>query len=330
MKCWIITEGLAGTENQCLGVAEALGAQPEVKRVQLKQPWRFFSPFLKFENAGSFIPPLQGPWPDVLIASGRKSIAAARFVRKSSAGKTFTVQIQDPRICPENFDLVAVPEHDPTRGENVIVTAASPNRITDRKLSEARDRFKQFEKIKVPRIAVLIGGDSKSHKMPTALTKKLAEQLKGLNTGLMVTTSRRTGEENTAVLRSVLMDPGFRRDDKGGQDDKESRNDDVWFWDGSGENPYFGMLAWADYILVTSDSASMLSDAATTGKPVYMIPLDGGSRRLDKLHENLRTSGIARVFEGKLEKWTYEPLRDSQKIAEEIRKRLAGHTGRAV
>jgi mitochondrial fission protein ELM1 len=106
---WIITEGLAGTENQCLGVAEALGVTPEIKRVSLKQPWKLLSPYLGFEKAASFAPPLCGPWPDLLIASGRKSIAASRYIKKASGGKTFTVQIQDPRISLAHFDLVAVP-----------------------------------------------------------------------------------------------------------------------------------------------------------------------------------------------------------------------------
>jgi mitochondrial fission protein ELM1 len=308
MKCWIITEGLVGTENQCIGVAEALGVQPEIKRVNLRQPWKSFSPWLGFENQNSFDPPLNGPWPDLLIASGRKSIAASRFIKKSSGGKTFTVQIQDPRICPTHFDLVALPAHDPTRGDNVLVTDASPNRITDEKLNAAHEKFRAFEKIKSPRVAVLIGGDSKSHSMPPQLATKLADQLKNLNAGLMVTTSRRTGEANTKILKDAL-----------------EGNLDVFFWDGSGENPYFGMLAWADFIIVTEDSASMISDAATTGKPVYVVPLAGESKRLGKMIDTLSARKAIRLFEGKLERWSYDPLRDSAKIAAEIRSRLAGH-----
>ena len=82
------------------------------------------------------------------------------------------------------------------------------------------------------------------------------------------------------------------------------------------------MLAWADYILVTADSVSMLSDAATTGKPVYMIDMEGGGRRLSALHKNLMDAGILRIFEGKLEQWAYEPLRDAERIAAEIRARM--------
>jgi mitochondrial fission protein ELM1 len=304
MKCWIITEGIAGTENQCIGIAEALGVVPEIKRVKLRQPWKSLSPFLKFERAGSFIPRLEGPWPDLLIAGGRKAIAAARHIKKASGGQTFTLFVQDPRIATKYFDLVIVPAHDRARGENVLVTDASPNRITAQKLENAKGRFPAFNELKSPRVAVLVGGDSKAHKLTEPVMQKLAAQLKGLDAGLMVTMSRRTGKAHEKTLRNALAGTG------------------AFIWNGEGENPYFAMLAHADYIIVTSDSVSMLSEAGTTGKPVYMVPLEGGSPRLDKLHKNLINKGITRVFDGKLENWVYIPLNDAQKAADEIKKRL--------
>ncbi len=301
--CWIVTEGLIGTENQCLGVAEALGVSPKVKRIALNWPWKTFSPFLGLECKSTFTPALEPPWPDLLIASGRKSIAASRYIKKMSAGKTFTVQIQDPRISPSGFDLVAVPAHDLVRGKNVIVTEASPNRITMKKLEEAKNHFSEFENFKKPRVAVLIGGNSKAHKLTQELTKKMAAQLHELSQtySLMMTTSRRTGKDNEKILRKTLKDT------------------DAYIWDGDGENPYFAMLAYADYILVTNDSASMLSDAVTTGKPVYMIPLDGGSQRFERLYAHLKYKGVLREFEGHLEHWSYEPLSDAKIVAQAIK-----------
>lgn len=303
-KCWIVTEGLAGTENQCLGVAEALGVIPKIKRVALRWPWRLFSPFLRLEQSWSFIPPLKGPWPDLLIASGRKSIAAARYIKRASGGRTFTVQIQDPRIASKNFDLVAVPNHDSLRGKNVIVTDAAPNRITPEKLEAARAQFVQLENLPAPRVAVLIGGNSKDYTLSESRAAALAKDLLKLNAGLMITTSRRTGKENEEALRRVL------------------NGKHIFFWDGQGENPYLAMLAWADFILVTEDSASMISDAASTGKPVYRLQLDGKSRRLSKLHCHLENKGILRVFDGKLEKYSYTRLNDAGKIAAAIKTRL--------
>ncbi len=311
--CWIVTEGMAGTENQCLGVADALGLTPVVKRATLTQPWKTFSPWLGFEGASTFSPRFDehDPWPDLLIAAGRKSIAASRFIKRKSGGKTFTVQIQDPRISPKHFDLVAVPAHDPTRGENVVVTKAAPNRITQDRLIKARNDFAPlFAMMPTPHIAVLLGGNSKTHTMNDTTMEKLGSQLAHLDGSLMITASRRTPEaQKQAFVNGLGTHPH-------------------WFWDGSGGNPYLGMLAWADYILVTADSVSMLSDAVTTGKPVYMIPLEGGSMRFDAFHQNMLNCGAVRLFDGFLERWTYEAFADSAMIAAEIRRKMAERRGK--
>ena len=349
-KTWIITEGIAGTENQCLGVAEALGVAAEIKRIKLQEPWKTLSPYLGFEQFFTFSPRLEAPWPDLLITSGRKAIAAARYIKKQSHGKTFTLHIQDPRIGAKHFDLLAVPAHDPARGDNVIVTTAAPNRITKEKLETAKAEFAAFEHLPAPRVAVLIGGSSKAYTLTPAIMEKLAGQLKALSDqghSLMITASRRTGKENEKILRDALFPsrhpvgaPERRPHERDPQSQqappadipgsplskpaKAGRGDDgnVFLWNGEGANPYFGMLAWADTILVTADSASMLSEACTTGKPVYMIKLEGGAARIAKLHENLIGHGALRIFDGALEHWNYAPLGDSEKIADAVRQKL--------
>lgn len=302
MTCWVISEGLAGTENQCIAVAEALGIDFEVKRIALRQPWKSLSPYLGFEQSWSFSPALNGPWPDLVITAGRKAIAASRYIKKASGGKSFTVHIQDPRISPTQFDLLAVPHHDPARGSNIIVTDASPNRITPDKLEAAKTAFPELAAMPAPRIAALIGGSSKAYTMSEDVTQRLADQLSKIDGSLMITPSRRTGAKNEAILRDILSD--------------------AFIWDGVGDNPYFSMLALADYILVTADSASMISDACSTGKPVYMIALEGGHPRIDKLHKHLQDLGVLRIFDGRLESYSYTPLQDAEKIAKAIRERL--------
>ena len=308
-SCWIVTEGMAGTENQCLGIAEALGVTPVIKRVKLKAPWAQLSPWLRYghdralaEGSADIAP----PWPDLVLASGRKSIGIALHIKKMSGGKTFIAQIQDPRISPKNFDLVAVPQHDPSRGDNVVVTVGAPNRITPDKLAAAAVEWRdKLAYLPQPRVAVLIGGSSKAHRMTKDTTLRLADNLLKLQGGLMITASRRTGEENTRILRDRLDAPH------------------VFFWDGAGDNPYFGFLALADYIIVTEDSVSMTTEALTTGKPVYTVALEGGARRLDLFHKALQQQGYTRPFEGLLEKWAYTPPCEAQRVAEAIRHKMA-------
>ena len=303
---WIVTEGLAGTENQCLGIAQFLDAKAKLLRITLKQPWAALSPWLGLECTATFSPKIFPPWPDILLASGRKSIAVSRYVKKMSGGKTFTVQIQDPRTNPNQFDLVALPSHDPTRGENVLVTKATPNKVSATILETAKTQFAPlFGNLPAPRIAILIGGSTKNHTISEQDVTKLINQLQSISKqgNLMITTSRRTGEENTQRIKNALS------------------GENIYFWDGLSENPYMGMLAWADYIVATNDSTSMLSEAATTGKPVYNLSLVPLSGRQNKLLDNLKSFGAVRDWSRNLESWSYDRLNDAELVAHTIKEK---------
>jgi len=306
--CWIITEGMAGTQNQCLGVAQALEEHikldTRVIQISLNFPWNVLSPYLGFEQPFTFIPKFTAPWPDIVLASGRKAIAAARFIKKASKGNSVTVFIQDPRVNPAQFDLVAVPFHDKTRGSNVIITDGAPNKITPDTINAAKAEFaplfKPLKQAGKPMAAVLIGGNSKAHRITPALTEKICARLNALDISLMVTASRRTPPECLKIIQNQLDKPHN------------------FIWNGNGENPYFGMLAHADYIFVTSDSTSMLCDAGTTGKPVYLIPLKGGSPKFNLFYKRLKDLGVLRDFGTSFEPWDYAPLNDADKVARAI------------
>lgn len=313
--CWIITEGMAGTENQCLGVAEALGLTPgldaRLHRINLRQPWKALCPYLPFEQGWSFVPRLAPPWPDLLLTAGRKSIAAARYIHRQSGGRTFTVHLQNPRISGDFFDLIAMPAHDRTAAHGrahsqIIYTDGAPNRITPERLARARAAYTPSPSMPwpmpAPVTAVLIGGDSKTHALPPERAAEIARQISALPGTLLVTASRRTSPAALAAFRENL------------------RRENACLWDGAGENPYLAFLALADFILVTADSVSMLSDACTTGKPVYMLPLPGDSHRFSDFHARLRDKGALKVFDGgaALTPFTYAPLDDSRRVAQAI------------
>ena len=313
-SCWAVTDGKAGTETQCLGLAHALGVQPTVKRIRLRSPWRQLSPHLRFGNLMAISPAgdrLAPPWPDLLIAAGRQSVAASLAVRDSNGDRSFRIQLQSPGIGPEHFDLVIVPRHDRLRGPNVLTTLGALHRITPEALAEAAARFgRRLAHLPRPRLAVLIGGNSRTHRLTVTTAERLAGELVDLaarhGAGLMISASRRTDAATEAIFRRRL-----------------AALPSIEFWDGSGENPYLGYLATADFILVTNDSVSMPSEAAMTGKPIYVLPLDGGSAKFDRFHAQLSQAGIARPFSGALESWTYPPLNEAARIALEVRQRLA-------
>ena len=311
---WVVTDGKPGMENQCLGLAEALagfaGAPPVVKRIAPKFPWSKLPPqFWMAPLSGLGGDPLVPPWPAILIATGRQTVAPALAIKKASGGKTFCVQIQNPVVGRNRFDLLAIPAHDRIAGDNVIECHGALHRVTAEKLSAAAEKFRPaLARLPRPLVAVLIGGSNGQYRMTEAVTRKLAAELKALcghhGAGLAVTASRRTGAANKAILRPALADcPAY-------------------LWDGTGDNPYFGLLGLADAIVVTADSVSMVSEACATGKPVYVIDLDGGSAKFARFHADLRDAGITRVFDGTLDSWTYDPPDDTAKVAAEVIRRF--------
>ena len=308
---WAISDGRAGLASQTRGLAEAVGLAVVTKTVHPRFPWTILpvtawpAPFQALASGSSAFAP---PWPKLAIGCGWRSIPYVLAVKRLSGGRTFTVQLQDPRIDPKNFDLVIPPEHDGLTGANVEAIVGSPNAVTRAKLDAAANQWRaKFAALKQPRIAVLIGGKSKSHSFGDNDAHRLGAQLKdlaGRGLALMVTTSRRTGETQTRIIKEALA------------------GTQAFVWDGTGDNPYFGLLALADVILVTSDSTNMAIEAAGTGKPVYIVGLPGGDSKFARLHADLERRGIARKFTGEIEQWTYTPLNETARIAALIRKRI--------
>lgn len=309
---WVMHDGKIGMANQVIGLAEALGWPFSEKRLVIRSPWRHLMPGLWFfplkalDPSGDVPAP---PWPDILIACGRNTVALARMIKRRNSGQTFWVQVQDPRFARVEADLVVAPLHDPAPGSNVFRTLGAVHRVTQTKLKVAAERFAPlFASLKRPLVAVLIGGDNNVYRLSQQRFAKLCEQLAmlgGSGFGLAITPSRRTPPARLALLRQMLKDVP------------------AYIWDGQSDNPYFGMLGAADAILVTADSVSMVSEAAATGKPVYVVELEGGSQKFTRFHQAMRDAGITRPFAGAIENWRYTAPDDTARAAAEIRRRFA-------
>lgn len=316
-QCWILSDGRKGMENQCVGLAQAVGLPYEIKHLHPNAPWKWL-PEKVFGRPWPFAmaalddksDPLEPPWPDLLIACGRQTVAYSIAIRRLSGGKTFTVQTQDPRIAPKYFDLVIPPKHDRISGPNVVPIVGSPNLITrDRLASEAAQFSDQFGHLARPLVSVIIGGDSRHYKLTGDCLDWLCDQLIALDAqgfGLAITTSRRTGHTNERHLAQRLKDTS------------------AYIWNGVGPNPYFALLGLADFILVTEESTNMVTEAAGTGKPVHVVPLTGGSEKFNFFHKEMREIGAARPFVGELETWNYEPLNETARMGNLIRSKLGG------
>lgn len=316
LTIWAVSDGRAGIESQVLGLAEAIArlrpAEIVNKRLKFNGLYRLLpaplqlSPRLHLARDSDRLEP---PWPDLWIGAGRMAVTFAMCIRGWSKGETFVVQVQDPRWPAGMFDLVIPPNHDRLAGPNVVPITGSPHRVTPQRLkAELKPFAKQFKGLPHPRVAVLIGGKSRAHDLTPARAIAMADEI-ALAVGraggsVLVSFSRRTPDAARALMAHRLKQlPGI-------------------VWDGEGPNPYFAFLAAADHIAVTADSTNMAAEAASTGKPVHILAMDGSSKKFDLFHAELRKLGAARPFSGALEPWTYEPLNETERAAAEVLKRL--------
>jgi mitochondrial fission protein ELM1 len=311
---WTLTDGKAGDEPQCIGVAERLGVTPQIRRVAPRKPWTWLMPRGPIdpregpERPGS---PIRPPFPDILIASGRRAVAYVRAVRKASNGHTFTVILKDPRTGAGAADFIWVAEHDRLRGPNVLVTTTSPHRLAPQRLVQARAAPPPaIAALPSPRAAVLVGGDSRHHRFrPDDIARfaGLLDDLARSGVALMGSRSRRTTPALDEAVGAVFARHGG------------------WWWDGTGENPYVALLANADAIVTTADSTNMVGEATATGAPILVFEPHGGHGKLAKFLEALKRQGAVHHFEGRLEGARYEPVDSTSTIAEAVREGWLRH-----
>jgi uncharacterized protein len=320
LNVWAVSDGRAGIENQAVGLAEALGRRTPIslttKRVQLRTPWSWMPPgFIPAPRNALSIDsdPIEPSWPDIFIGCGRASVPFALGIRDWSRGKTFVVQLQDPRVNPREFDVVIPPIHDGLEGQNVLPIVGACHRVTPEKLDEAVLSYPAaLEDMASPRFAVLIGGKSKRQDISAKRARAIADSLVTLQreTGgtLLVTLSRRTGDAARMIFRTWLA-PHC-----------------AIFYENEGVNPYFALLGAADHIFVTADSVNMATEAAATAKPIHILAVDGSAGKLARFHESLMRRGCSRPFVGRLETWSYPPLLETDRAAAAV---LTAWTARA-
>lgn len=317
-EIWVLTDGKAGMVAQASGLAERVGALLDlpIREFVLRSgfPWRFLPAAVWPPGTMGLSPRSprpEAPWPVMTVSCGRHGVGPALAIKQRSGGRTYAVHVQHPRAGLSRFDLIAAPRHDRLDRKNAISTLGAVHRVTPEKLvREGAIWGERLADLPFPRVAVIIGGANGVYRFGRAeaealglLLRRMAEQQ---GVGLMVTPSRRTGSEQIEALAQALDGTG------------------AYLWDMAGQNPYPGILALADHILVTCDSVNMVSEACLTGKPVQVINLPGtGTGKFDRLHTALRDAGLTRPFAGTLESWTYEPLDETGRVAQRIAAELA-------
>ncbi|HVZ09433.1 mitochondrial fission ELM1 family protein [Rhodopila sp.] len=307
---WIVSENLAGLQSQAIGLAEAAGLPTELRVLKPAAPWKWITAKLWPNPLAAVADSIRTPRPDLVIGCGGMAGAVLAALRRQSGHRSVrVVQVQNPRMDIRNYDVIVANRHDELTGPNVVVTRTALHRVTPERLAQESDRWwPHFARFKRPLVAVLLGGSNGRYRLDKDVGARLAADLISMirhdDVGVVVTPSRRTDPAVTALLRDALTPLGG------------------WVWDFSGDNPYFGMLALADMIVVTQDSVSMISEAAATSVPVMVAPLPGFSRRQGLFLKTMKDEGRVRPFEGRFAAWPVTALNDTPLAAAETKRRL--------
>lgn len=323
MSAWGITDGSAGMVAQVKALAGALNQPLELKTVTVKKPYVYLpnavhAALLRRRIVPGLIAPgsdaLAAPWPKLVISCGRRGALVAMGLKAHTPPfKPLYIHIQDPQVKPSLFDIVVAMAHDKVAGDNVIKTRFALHGITPQLLQRAREEFApRFSGFPAPRVAVLLGGSTNKYTLTSQAMRQVIASLQAVlecnPCSLLITPSRRTGTENTALLRAAF-----------------AGNPRVYIYDFIEPNPYLGLLALADTIIASDDSVNMMSEAHATGKPLYLLHLPGhaGSKPA-RFAAALVTDGIARPLDGgALEQWRYAAGDEMEKLAKKLETRLA-------
>lgn len=304
---WILTDGKAGDEQPLTGIAEAMGVAPEFRRVHpraffaLMMPWGPIDWHDRPSQPGS---PLAPPYPDICLATGRRAVTYLRRLKRLSPS-TCTVLFKDPRTLCHGADLVIVQAHDKLRGSSVKVVTTAPNRLPPSRLDVIRaDPPADIAKLSHPRLAVLVGGDSRHHRFtPEDIGRFVAgldERVAG-GAALMITASRRTPSALVAALRSLA-----------------GSNERIVFWNGEGANPLAAYMALADELIVTADSTNMIGEAASTGRPIQIFHPTGGHPKIERFIALLSQEARVGRFPNAPTSGTYPPINSTAEVADAV------------
>ena len=309
LKGILLTEGMHGMISQVEGLAKALDIDFTHHKVELNHLWKFIPPNLSPVSQNVFKKIDHDDF-DVIISCGRKSVIPSIHLKNTANKKVFNIHIQDPKVDLNHFDFIVAPEHDEIHGQNVISTKGAIHYLTENKISENKDYLNSFIKRDERKIWTLIlGGPTKYYDYSTKNMKhiftSLYKLLKKHDFQLVVIPSMRTPLNTIHYAREFFGDNHTIIMDV----DKKA---------------YLSALALSENIIVTCDSSSMISEAALTGKPIYVANIlpKKNDKRFQKFRNLFRELNITRILGEEIENWNYQKLDETNRVANIIKQKI--------
>jgi len=309
LKGILLTQGMHGMISQVEGLAKALDIDFTHHKVELNHFWKLIPPNLSPISQSVFKKINHDDF-DVIISCGRKSVIPSIHLKNTANKKVFNIHIQDPKVSLNHFDFIVAPEHDAIEGENVISTKGAIHYLTENEISENKDYLNSFIKKDERKIwALIMGGPTKYYDYSTKNMKHiftaLYKLLKKHDFQLVAIPSMRTpintihyAKEFFGENHTIIMDV-----------DKKA---------------YLSALAISENIVVTCDSSSMISEAALTGKPIYIASIlpKKNDKRFQRFRNLFRELNIIRNLGEEVEIWSYEKLDETNRVANIIKQKI--------
>ena len=308
LKGLLLTEGLHGMISQAEGLAKALDLDYFHEKIELSSFWNYIPPNLTPIRKFVFKNQPDRDF-DIIISCGRKSVIPSIYLKKNSKKKIINIHIQNPKISLDNFDFVVAPDHDSLEGSNVYTSKGSIHYLTIKEVDENRNYLENKIEKNKDVVSLILGGPTKyydySDKNMINIFSLIKKNLINKNLQLIVIPSNRTPQKTINLA-------------------KEYFNTNRIVVDNVDKKAYLSGLALSKYIVITCDSSSMISEAALTGKPIYvaMIPSLKNDKRFKKFRNLFEKLNIIRNLNQEFEIWNYEKLDETNRIASEIKKKI--------
>ncbi len=305
LKGLLLTEGLHGMISQVEGLAKALDLEYFHEKIELNNFWKLIPPSLTPIKNYVFKNNIENEF-DIIISCGRKSVIPSIYLKKNSRKNIINIHIQNPKVSFNNFDYIIAPEHDRISGKNVISSKGALHYLTIDEIENSRDYLQSRTNSKKDVLTLILGGPTKYYNYSTQNIKSIFSNIKNLteknNLHLIVIPSNRTPMETVSLAKSELIN-------------------DTTIIETVDKKAYLSALCLAKYIVVTCDSSSMISEAALTGKPIYvaMIETKRNDKRFKEFRELFENMNILRKLNDKLETWDYEKLDEANRVSKLIK-----------
>jgi mitochondrial fission protein ELM1 len=308
LKGLLLTEGMHGMISQVEGLAKALDLEFMHEKIELNNFWKLFPPKITPVQDFVFKNKINNDF-DIVISCGRKSVIPSIYLKKKFKNKIINIHIQQPKVSLNNFDFIVAPEHDGLAGNNVLNSKGAIHYLTNNELDENESYLKDKTDNQKKIVTLIIGGPTKHYdydfKIIDEIFKKIENNFLNNDYQLIVIPSMRTPQH--------IIDKA-----------KDFFGDGQIIIPNVDKKAYLSALKISDHIIVTCDSTSMISEAAITGKPIYVaqMPTVKNDQRFKSFFNLFESLNIIKPLNNSVENWTYTKLNETNRIAEQLKDKI--------